>query len=60
MPELSPQVLVLITGEVQATLFETFLWNMVKGVAYILIAVTLWFLLRKLSHIRPKRKRSKR
>ncbi|MEM2890287.1 MAG: hypothetical protein QW358_02945 [Candidatus Hadarchaeum sp.] len=60
MPELSPMVLVLATS-VQAALFETFLWNMVKGVAYILIAVTLWFLLRKLSHIRPlKRKRLKR
>lgn len=53
-------VLVLATS-VQAALFETFLWNMVKGVAYILIAVTLWFLLRKLNRIRPlKRKRSKR
>ncbi|MBC7219381.1 MAG: hypothetical protein H5T49_04525 [Hadesarchaea archaeon] len=54
-------ILLSASIEIQTTLLERFLWNMSKGLIYILVAVMLWLLLRKLNRIRPfKHKRSGR
>ncbi|MGC8816984.1 MAG: hypothetical protein ACP5PX_04155 [Candidatus Hadarchaeum sp.] len=61
MPALSVLlVLLLASSEIRMTLLESFLWNMIKGIIYVIIAVILWLLLRRLNRIKPLRRRSSR
>jgi len=48
----------LAVAELRATLLDMVIGSIAKGLLYILIAATLWLILRKLNRIKPLKRKT--